>query len=126
MRRWTKEEDGIIKAFGNQGAAKVSKMLHLRCGTLRTQKAVECRAQRIGASLTVYGVCIGCGRRVEQLCPDGLCKVCHERRMLQVTRERAKTMKAREDAAYEAEAKAIAKERAVWRARISNEGKQNG
>ena len=125
MRRWTREEDNVIRAYGHMGAAKVVRLLALRLGSRRTQKAVERRASRIGASLVEYEVCVGCGRRVRRAWPDGLCDVCHERRLLQLTRERCRTLAEREgDADYEAQAKAVHAERAVWRAEISR-GKGN-
>lgn len=124
MRRWTREEDAVIRMFGNQGAAQVSKLLYLNLGARRTQKAVECRASRIGASLVEFDTCISCGRRVRRLWPDGYCDVCHERRLLEATKARMSALKERDgDAEYRETAKAVHKERAVWRAAISKQRK---
>ena len=78
MRRWTPEEDEVLRQYGSMGATACRRILRAELGAKRSVKAVQHRASRIGASLFAYATCPMCGRVVKRPKPSGLCDRCHD------------------------------------------------
>lgn len=85
---WTEEQDEILYTYGNLGVEELRRLLHSRCGVIRSEDAIKRHAYRIGASLIRYEVCVNCGRRVQKLKPDNLCTTCHTRRLTERQHQR--------------------------------------
>lgn len=78
-RSWTMEEMRVLRECAGDGAAKVVSQLRNRCGSRRTQCAVQMQASRMGVSLWRRYECTGCGRvcRKDFWVPaKRLCKLC--------------------------------------------------
>lgn len=81
MRRWTREEDAILRECASMGAMECRRELRRRLRASRSVSAVKARAQRLGVSLVRFETCPRCGRKVRRVRPDGLCEPCHQRRL---------------------------------------------
>lgn len=85
--KWTKEQDEILMECGNHGPDECAEIIYARTGRRHTVEAVRRHAYRIGASLVVYSICPGCGKKAAKVNKhDGLCRTCHERELAQEQR----------------------------------------
>lgn len=78
MRRWTPDEDEVLRQCAAMGAAGVRRALLAELGAKRSVKAVQHRASLVGVSLAEHATCPACGRSVRRLRPSGMCSRCHD------------------------------------------------
>lgn len=81
MTKWSKAQDELLREFGNRGAEYCAAALRNRFGISRTPEAVRRHAYRVGISIIRYETCPRCGRAVSTVGADGLCGLCHQRRL---------------------------------------------
>ena len=85
--RWTVEQDKVLYEYGSLGAEECKRILHKKFNVNRSIGAIKVRASRIGASLFIYSVCPRCGSKAATLMPSGLCRLCHQRELVDNQRE---------------------------------------
>lgn len=81
MTKWSAEQDEFLREHGNEGAERCAALMRHRFGVARTPEAVRRHAYRAGIPIIRYELCQRCGKAVRQLGGDGLCRVCHYRRL---------------------------------------------
>lgn len=121
MEGWTTRELEILREQGHKGVHAVQDAIRLECGTFRSVRAIESQASRYHVSLRVRQVCPDCGvvgLRLNR--QSGLCPACTERMHLEEEIAFNELLqREREELAGDADAEAIARERAAMRQRNS-------
>lgn len=110
-----------MRANGHMGVDAVHDALLRECGTDRSARSIESQASRCHVSLRVQQVCPECGVVGVRLNrQSGLCPACTERMHLEEEIAFNELLqREREELASEADAEAIARERAAMRQRNS-------
>lgn len=120
-KAWTTKELDVMRANGHLGVDAVHDALLRECGTDRSARSIESQASRCHVSLRVQSVCPDCGVVGVRLNrQSGLCPACTERMHLEEEIAFNELLqREREELASEADAEAIARERAAMRQRNS-------
>ena len=120
-REWTTKEIDVMRASGHLGVDAVQDALLAECGSDRSVRSIESQASRCHVSLRVQQVCPECGVVGVRLNrQSGLCPACTERMHLEEEVAFNEVLqREREELASEADAEAIARERAAMRQRNS-------
>ncbi len=94
MKRWSAEEDEIVRDFGSRGAARCARIIYERTGVRRSTQAVRRHGYRIGACMVRHEVCPRCGATVASLVrTSGLCRECNYRLLAEEQREESRRIK---------------------------------
>lgn len=78
-RKWTEEQEDIIRTFAHFGPEAIAEEIRQQTGVARSASATQRQASRMGVSLRRYKRCPRCGRARKRLNRwTGLCATCNQ------------------------------------------------